>query len=476
MRFSPLPKNIKKSEREVEWDKVPEKFMNKKMVILIAAIAIIVIGIIIGVVVTRDSNPDVPTVPSTPTEPTQNGEQMGTNPSGNGGNTDTDAKSWANRAWLGSVDPESVTSIHFVKTANGASSSQSWKFDGLDCYMVDGAVYVVTGEAHEIDGSMSGAFADMVNLETIDGLEHLDTSAVTDMSYMFNNCTKLSTLCVSNLNTESVVNAEAMFKWCESLKEIDMSEMDMRNAVDMDEIFAYCRGAYEIGLPKTRDVLYLSRAFECVGRYANNRATINGVWDTSKCQDMSYMFTLASLCNYDYSFVQDWNTSSLVNAEGMFYQCNLDCSLDLTRWETKNIKNAAMMFGMSALKGCNMTGWDMRSLECCDKMFMNCSGLTTLELGWVNVNDIDSAVRMFDCCISLTTLDISCFNGITFGDATEMLSYNDSLVTIYCNGFSATRSTEMFVGCYQLVGAVPYSSSNVDVNMANLNGYFSEKN
>ena len=47
---------------------------------------------------------------------------------------------------------------------------------------------------------------------------HFDTSSVTDMSYMFYECSSLQTLNLSNFDTSSVTNMDSMFYECISLK------------------------------------------------------------------------------------------------------------------------------------------------------------------------------------------------------------------------------------------------------------------
>lgn len=47
-----------------------------------------------------------------------------------------------------------------------------------------------------------------------------DTSAVTDMSFMFYNCNRLTTLDLSNFNTSAVTNMSRMFLYCSNLTTI----------------------------------------------------------------------------------------------------------------------------------------------------------------------------------------------------------------------------------------------------------------
>ena len=56
-----------------------------------------------------------------------------------------------------------------------------------------------------------GLFSFLSNLKTIQGLENLDTSQVTDMSYMFFTCSDLPSLDVSHFDTSKVTDMTYMF-------------------------------------------------------------------------------------------------------------------------------------------------------------------------------------------------------------------------------------------------------------------------
>ena len=62
--------------------------------------------------------------------------------------------------------------------------------------------------------SLYNFFANLKTLETITGLEYLNTEKVTDMRYMFYYCSKLTSLDVSKFNTANVTNMGRMFYNC----------------------------------------------------------------------------------------------------------------------------------------------------------------------------------------------------------------------------------------------------------------------
>ena len=65
-------------------------------------------------------------------------------------------------------------------------------------------------------------------------------SGVTDMSYLFYYCEKLTTLDVSNFNTINVTNMNRMFCGCKNLTTLDLSNFNTSNIYDMGRMFIDC--------------------------------------------------------------------------------------------------------------------------------------------------------------------------------------------------------------------------------------------
>jgi surface protein len=82
-------------------------------------------------------------------------------------------------------------------------------------------------------------------LTTINGLENLNTSAVTDMQRMFTACQALTSLDLSCLNTASVTNMREMFNSL-TLETLDLSSFNTSNVTDMYCMFYYCQNLKNI--------------------------------------------------------------------------------------------------------------------------------------------------------------------------------------------------------------------------------------
>ena len=86
------------------------------------------------------------------------------------------------------------------------------------------------------------------SLETITGLENLNTEEVTNMSEMFLGCESLETLDLHSFNTAKVTNMSGMFKGCYSLTSINVQSFNTANVTDMSYMFDQCRSLATIDL------------------------------------------------------------------------------------------------------------------------------------------------------------------------------------------------------------------------------------
>ena len=78
------------------------------------------------------------------------------------------------------------------------------------------------------------------SLKSIEGLEHLNTSQVTDMSFMFRGCKSLTTLDLSRFDTSEVTDMSDMFRGCSSLTDLDLTCFDTSEVTNMSRMFNDC--------------------------------------------------------------------------------------------------------------------------------------------------------------------------------------------------------------------------------------------
>ena len=84
-------------------------------------------------------------------------------------------------------------------------------------------------------------FEDLKKLETITGLEYLNTEKVTDMYSMFYNCSSLTSLDVTHFNTANVTDMRYMFYYCSSLTSLDVTHFNTAKVTNMRYMFYNCK-------------------------------------------------------------------------------------------------------------------------------------------------------------------------------------------------------------------------------------------
>ena len=87
--------------------------------------------------------------------------------------------------------------------------------------------------------NMSFMFNKCINLKFV--IFPLNTSEVTDMSYMFYGCKNLNTLAFyKKANTEKVTNMSYMFAGCENLKNLNLENLNTTNVTNISHMFSDC--------------------------------------------------------------------------------------------------------------------------------------------------------------------------------------------------------------------------------------------
>ena len=170
--------------------------------------------------------------------------------------------------------------------------------------------------------SLYGFFRGLTKLETIKDLKYLNTEQVTNMSYMFSDCSALTSLDVTHFNTAKVTNMNYMFYRCSKLTSLDVTKFNTANVTNMSYMFCRCPVLSSLDVTK---------------------------FNTANVTNMSYMFeSCSALSSLDLS---NFNTAIVTDMSYMFYGCSALSSLDLSNFYTKEVGNMVCMFsGCSALK------------------------------------------------------------------------------------------------------------------------------
>ena len=224
-------------------------------------------------------------------------------------------------------------------------------------------------------------------------LSTIDTSNVTNMSYMFYYCNNLTSIPL--LNTSNVTNMSYMFYYCNNLTSIP--QLDTSNVTNMSYMFYRCDNLSSIPLLNTSNVTNMSYMFY----YCNNLTSIP-LLDTSNVTNVSYMFYRC----YNLSSIPLLDTSNVTNMSGMFDSCISLTSIP--QLDTSNVTNMSGMFdGCNKLQQIHMTGMKVSfdihystlfTREALVEILNNLTTVTstqTLTMGSTNLaklNDEDKAI------------------------------------------------------------------------------------
>ena len=210
--------------------------------------------------------------------------------------------------------------------------------------------------------SLREFFKNCKALETISGLENLNTANVTDMNSMFSGCSALTSLDLKNFNTENVTDMSYMFFKCSALTSLDLKNFKTARVKHMYYMFYGCSALTSLDLKN---------------------------FNTENVTDMYNMFDGCSdLTSLD---LTNFNTTKVTNMSNMFSFCSALTSLDLTNFNTTNVTYMYNMFdGCSALTSLDLTNFSTANVECMQEMFKGCS---TLQSIYVSDNFVVTGIK-----------------------------------------------------------------------------------
>ena len=334
----------------------------------------------------------------------------------------------------------------------------------------------------------------MQNLESITGLNYLNTSEVTNMDWMFLGCGKLTSLDFSSFNTSKVTSMHHMFDGCVKLQTIYVGSGWSTAAVtSSSEMFNFCprlvggQGTtWDIDNPKDKTYAhidggpsnpgYFTEWKEAYACYTPSNTTLTFYYDNQRSSRTGTTYDLNTDANYT-----GWDTDGTnASVTKVVFDPSFANARPTTTYDWfYGMTNLQSITGMSYLNTSEVTNMG--------SMFTNCKKLASLDVSHFNTSRVIYMNRMFYGCTGLTSLDLSNFNTSKVATMLRMFYNSTNLRTIYVgNGWSTaavTYSGDMFTGCTSLVGGqgTTYDANHIDKTYAHIDGgpsnpgYFTEK-
>ena len=362
---------------------------------------------------------------------------------------------------------------------------------------------------------LSGFFYGCETLETISGLEYLNTANVEFMDYMFNGCSALKSLDLTNFNTAKVTNMGNMFNGCSALTSLDLTNFNTANVEFMGNMFNGCSALTSLDLTNfntakvtnmsnmfkgcsaltsldltnfnTANVTYMNNMFEGCSAlttiYASDKFDTDNVWSGSD------MFTGCKSLK-DYSDSKTDHTNAYCGTDGYFTPVFDYAELNKgTRTLTfrRGLSKSAGAYDLNV--GNNTPEWSTQKDDInkvvfdasfaivrptsCYKWFYGCTNLTEIKgIENLNTEKVTNMGFMFYDCYALTSLDVSKFDTQNVEDMSNMFASCEKLKSLNVSNFNTQNVKNMSYMFYNCIGLTSldlskFNTQNVE-NMSNM--------
>lgn len=331
----------------------------------------------------------------------------------------------------------SATGSWIVKTltANGYQPTQVSKI------VIDGKITATTMTNY------SYLFANLPNVTAIDGLANLNLTGVTDISWLFLNCSQLGALDLNSWDVSSVIRMEGTFQNCAKLVTLNVANWN------------------------TDSLQYLIDTFN--GDSSLTSLPV-GKWNTSKVATMMRTFTdCSSLTSLD---IANWDTRVVTNMSAIFRGMSKVKSLPIDKWQTGRVVNMQLVFsGDTSLESINVANWDTSRATALDGTFAKLPNIKSLPLDNWNTSNVQTIRSTFYGDTNLTQLPIDNWNVGKVFDFNSTFSGCASLTTAPVANWNTQSATNLG---YTFEGMTSLTSLPVDNwqtgNVTTMRGIFTK--
>ena len=311
--------------------------------------------------------------------------------------------------------------------------------------------------------SLDKFFATLTKLETITGLEYLNTAKVTNMRYMFSSCVALTSLDVTKFNTANVTDMGYMFYKCSSLTSLDVTHFNTANVTKMDRMFYKCSSLTSLYLTNfnTENVTNMGDMFSNCRALTTIYASSKFV--TTQVSNSSGMFNnCEKLKGEEVGWTKDKATDkTYAKIEGGYFSriprvkyADGTLTFFLTSKETLGENEYELN------SGANPPGWKTHCKEItkvvfdtsfanakptsCYQWFSLCENLKQIEgIKNLNTEKVTNMAYMFYYCLNLSSLDVSGFKTEKVTDMSGMFRSDSSVKLLDVAKFNTANVKSM---------------------------------
>ena len=318
--------------------------------------------------------------------------------------------------------------------------------------------------------NMYGMFIKCFFLTSLD-VTHFNTANVTDMRFMFSDCSSLTSLDVSHFNTAKVKNMRNMFSSCLSLTSLYLTNFNTENVTNMGDMFSNCRALTTIYASSKFVTTQVSNSS---GMF-NNCEKLKGEevgWTKDKATDKTYAkieggyFSRIPRVKYADGTLTFFLTTKETLGENEY---ELNSGANPPGWKTHCKEITKVVFD---------TSFANAKPTSCYQWFSLCENLKQIEgIKNLNTEKVTNMAYMFYYCLNLSSLDVSGFKTEKVTDMSGMFRSDSSVKLLDVAKFNTAnvKSMEyMFYNCYGLT-SLDVTNFNT-ANVTNMQGMFGKCN
>lgn len=298
---------------------------------------------------------------------------------------------------------------------------------------------------------VSNMFANCYNLKYVK-LGKINTKEAA--KYMFYNCKSLTSIDISELNITLAESLNNMFEDCKSLKTINLKGLNMENIEEINYMFSNCSSLISIDLSDLmpKHLISMKGVFKnCISLTSINFKNFY----THNVENMNNLFY--NCTSLKFINISDFNTQNVIYLNNMFNFCTSLTSIIVSKriFVTNKVINMNSMFSHCySLSSIDLNIFDTSSVTDMNYLFSNCTSLTSIDLSKLDTSSVIRMYSLFSDCHSLTSIDLSYLNTKKVIDFSYMFYNCYSLKSINFSQLNTDGreydTLQLFSGCFSL--------------------------
>ena len=443
---------------------------------------------------TTENTQDQATAQEQATAPTAESEEDATNPTAEEQKEDGEIPgTWGDWGTSAYVFEEETGTLTITEGKLSGYEESPWNSGNVSATAIKKIVLVgkiVAPENAKLLFTGDNTKGNLTNVTEIEGLSQLDTSNVTNMSYMFYGMSSVTSLDLSNFDTSKVTDMYNMFKGMSNVTSLDLSNFDTSKVTDMSNMFAgtplkkltlgdtfkFVNGQGALTSAWKREdgkgTFYSAKDF--MKNYGTGDLTAGtyvsvetGTWGTSPYtfDENTGVLTIEAgeLSGYEES---PWNSDKVdseaikkivlagkvvapKDARYLFTSASDNHKLTnvteiegLSQLDTSNVTVMACMFyEISSVKSLDVSGFDTSKVTNMHSMFCDMSSVTSLDLSNFDTSNVKDMSSMFYGMGSVTSLDVSGFDTSNVTTMHSMFTGMGGITSLDISGFDTSELT-----------------------------------